>query len=80
MPKSAADLEGELRQRQERSVETLRKQQPKYFLLTPLVFAPVLPLISIAFKKQPRIRTGLFSATIGIALLHGFALMAGAYE
>ena len=79
-PATKEELLESLQRRQERSVQTLQKQQPDWFMLTPLAFAPALPLIRIAFAKQPRVRTALFSGTIGIAVLHGFALMSGAYK
>jgi hypothetical protein len=42
----------------------------------PIALAPVIPLLGIAFKRQPRVRNALIAATGGAVLLyaHGSAI------
>ncbi|KAK6941613.1 hypothetical protein RJ641_026990 [Dillenia turbinata] len=55
----------------------LRKQNrgsPVKFLI-PLFYAPVLPLIRIAFRRNPVLRDRLFYGTLAGAFAHGFYLV-----
>ena len=48
--------------------------RPNYIYLTPL-FLAFLPLIRIAFKKQPVLRDRLFYGTIALGVVHGVTLI-----
>eukprot|EP00911_Craspedida_sp_UC1_P000922 UC1_evm1s702 len=49
----------------------------QYKYLTPLIYAPLLPLIRIAFRKKPVLRQRVFGLTLASALFHGFYLISG---
>lgn len=53
-----------------------RKPTPNYWNMWPIALAPVIPLLGIAFKRQPRVRNALIAATGGAVLLyaHGSAI------
>ncbi|KAK6945057.1 hypothetical protein RJ641_026159, partial [Dillenia turbinata] len=60
----------------------LRKQNrgsPVKFLI-PLFYAPVLPLIRIAFRRNPVLRDRLFYGTLAGAFAHGFYLRLCGYN
>ncbi|XP_022143221.1 uncharacterized protein LOC111013138 [Momordica charantia] len=61
--------------------EAVRKKQgaPIKFLV-PLVYAPVLPLIRIALRKNPVVRDRLFTAVLAGAFAHGFYLVTDIYD
>jgi len=69
-----------LRKRQEMSNKTRVEKEVNWILLSPLAFAPLLPLIRIGFRRQPRIRDPLFKFTLGAAFMHSTALLAGFYD
>ncbi|XP_038891090.1 uncharacterized protein LOC120080491 isoform X1 [Benincasa hispida] len=52
-----------------------RKQSAPFKFLVPLVYAPVLPLIRIALRKNPVVRDRLFTAVLAGAFAHGFYLV-----
>ncbi|PSC75023.1 hypothetical protein C2E20_1756 [Micractinium conductrix] len=43
-----------------------------YWRVWPILIAPVIPLIGIAFKNQPRTRNALMAITGGGVLIYGF--------
>ncbi|PON56921.1 hypothetical protein PanWU01x14_177870 [Parasponia andersonii] len=58
---------------QEAAIRKQNKGAPIKFLV-PLVYAPVLPLIRIALRKNPVVRDRLFTAVLAGAFAHGFYL------
>ncbi|KAF6164524.1 hypothetical protein GIB67_025350 [Kingdonia uniflora] len=75
MASSTSDLSNE-------EIAALRRQNrgaPIKFLL-PLIYAPVLPLIRIAFRRNPVVRDRLFTAVLAGALLHGGYLVTDLYD
>ncbi|CAI5935712.1 unnamed protein product [Closterium sp. NIES-65] len=44
---------------------------PDFWLLTPLLYAPLLPLIRISLRHKPQLRDRLFAAAVGGAFMHG---------
>mmetsp|Transcript_3442 Transcript_3442/g.12514 ORF Transcript_3442/g.12514 Transcript_3442/m.12514 type:complete len:87 (-) Transcript_3442:506-766(-) len=51
---------------------------PKWMYATPLVFAPLLPLIRLQVKN-PVLRQRLFGGTVAVAFLHGVLLLTNSY-
>mmetsp|Transcript_17583 Transcript_17583/g.31001 ORF Transcript_17583/g.31001 Transcript_17583/m.31001 type:complete len:115 (+) Transcript_17583:301-645(+) len=70
----------ELKRNQQRSIETRKPKEINWFLMTPLLFAPALPLIRITLRKQPKVRDIAFRTTLGAAFLHSAALAMGFYN
>jgi hypothetical protein len=52
----------------------------KWVYVTPLAFAPTLPLIRIAFRHKPVLRDRLFFGTIALGLMHGAWLISKSYD
>ncbi|GJP77451.1 hypothetical protein CLOP_g7845 [Closterium sp. NIES-67] len=44
---------------------------PNFWLLSTLVYAPLLPLIRISFRHQPKLRNRLFVGALATAFAHG---------
>ncbi|EGD76982.1 hypothetical protein PTSG_07325 [Salpingoeca rosetta] len=57
------------------SGQVRRRRSVPFKFLVPLVYAPALPLVRIAFKKQPVLRQRLFFGLIGAAIMHGTYLL-----
>ena len=55
------------------------KREPNWLLMTPLLFAPILPGIKIVFRKNPALCDKLFKGTLAVAITHSSALMMGFY-
>jgi len=70
----------ELRRRNEISKASVKRREPNWFLLSPLLFAPLLPLIRITLRKQPKIRDVLFKGTLAAAFLHSATIACGFYN
>ena len=71
----------ERRQRSIASTNQIRsKREINWVLMSPLLVAPALPLIRIAFRRNPRLGDKVFKAAIGGSLLHGVALISGVYS
>ncbi|KAF9606377.1 hypothetical protein IFM89_025066 [Coptis chinensis] len=51
------------------------KRSPPFKFLLPLIYAPALPLIRIAFRRNPVVRDRLFTAVLAGGLFHGFYLI-----
>ncbi|XP_015578016.2 uncharacterized protein LOC8269548 isoform X2 [Ricinus communis] len=60
----------------------VRKQNngPPVKFLVPLVYAPILPLIRIALRRNPVVRDRLFTAVLAGAFAHGFYLVTDIYD
>lgn len=57
-----------------------RTKEVDYLLLTPLVYAPVLPLINIGLRSHPAaLRSKVFGVTIATAIVHGYWLISRSY-
>ncbi|KAF5187121.1 Sh3 and fch domain-containing protein [Thalictrum thalictroides] len=56
------------------------KRNPPYVYLIPLIYAPALPLIRIAFRKNPVVRDRLFTGVLAGGLFHGFYLISDLYD
>eukprot|EP01147_Barroeca_monosierra_P006552 gene6552-9393_t len=52
-----------------------RRRSVPFKFLFPLIYAPALPLVRIAFRKKPVLRQRLFFGIIGAALVHGTYLL-----
>ncbi|PON84117.1 hypothetical protein TorRG33x02_201270 [Trema orientale] len=63
----------------EAAIRKQNKGAPIKFLV-PLVYAPVLPLIRIALRKNPVVRDRLFTAVLAGAFAHGFYLVTDLYD
>ncbi|XP_022999556.1 uncharacterized protein LOC111493883 [Cucurbita maxima] len=57
-----------------------KKRSAPIKFLVPLVYAPVLPLIRIALRKNPVVRDRLFTAVLAGAFAHGFYLVSDIYD
>ncbi|XP_023546130.1 uncharacterized protein LOC111805333 [Cucurbita pepo subsp. pepo] len=57
-----------------------KKRSAPIKFLVPLVYAPVLPLIRIALRKNPVMRDRLFTAVLAGAFAHGFYLVSDIYD
>lgn len=57
-----------------------KKQSAPFKFLVPLVYAPALPLIRIALRKNPVVRDRLFTAVLAGAFAHGFYLVTDIYD
>lgn len=77
---SKADLLRGIQERQQQSLDSRRKRNVNWFLLTPLLFAPILPLIRITLRHRPRVRDILFKGTLGAAFTHSALLASGVYN
>ncbi|CAI5477076.1 unnamed protein product [Closterium sp. Yama58-4] len=44
---------------------------PDFWLLSPLLYAPLLPLIRISLRHKPQLRDRLFATAVGGAFMHG---------
>ena len=81
--KSAAFLTDHLRRQQAANAGFNQAQRQKgiprdrLLYLSPLLIAPALPIIRIAFRKNPVVRDRVFFGAIAVAGVHGFALMSG---
>ena len=73
-------LQADFVERQKRAKESVRPKTINWFLLSPLLFAPALPLIRITLRHRPKLMTGLFRATLATAFLHSSLLAAGFYN
>ena len=62
-------------QRKSRGIPTDR-----LLYLSPLLIAPVFPLIRIGLRKNPVLRDRVFFGAIAGAAVHGVALMTGWYK
>ncbi|XP_044463041.1 uncharacterized protein LOC123194001 isoform X2 [Mangifera indica] len=60
----------------------VRKQNNKapFKFLVPLIYAPVLPLIRIALRRNPVLRDRLFTGVLVGAFAHGFYLVTDLYD
>ena len=56
------------------------KRNPNWFLMTPLQFAPLLPIIRITLRPYPKLRDNLFKLTLATAFGHSFLLATGFYN
>ncbi|KAG6586409.1 hypothetical protein SDJN03_19142, partial [Cucurbita argyrosperma subsp. sororia] len=57
-----------------------KKKSAPFKFLVPLIYAPVLPLIRIALRKNPVVRDRLFTAVLAGAFAHGFYLVTDIYD
>ncbi|XP_072998546.1 uncharacterized protein [Typha latifolia] len=60
----------------------VRKQRngPPFKFLVPLVYAPILPLIRIALRRNPVMRDRLFFGVLAGAFAHGTYLISDLYD
>ncbi|KAI3891234.1 hypothetical protein MKW98_007539 [Papaver atlanticum] len=56
-----------------------KKGSPVKFLI-PLIYAPVLPLIRIVFRRNPVLRDRLFTGVLAGAFAHGAYLVSDLYD
>ena len=74
------------KKRHEESIENTKRWReqhstgPNLWMLTPLAFAPILPLIRIGFRHNPVLRDRLFKWTLGAGVTHGIMLISGIYS
>ena len=74
------------KKRHEESIENTKRWReqhstgPNWWMLTPLAFAPILPLIRIGFRHNPVLRDRLFKWTLGAGVTHGIMLISGIYS
>eukprot|EP00510_Aplanochytrium_minuta_P005656 CAMPEP_0184007340 /NCGR_PEP_ID=MMETSP0954-20121128/1268_1 /TAXON_ID=627963 /ORGANISM="Aplanochytrium sp, Strain PBS07" /LENGTH=84 /DNA_ID=CAMNT_0026286137 /DNA_START=74 /DNA_END=328 /DNA_ORIENTATION=- len=73
-------LEDDLLERKRISEATRKKRKVNWYLLSPLLFAPALPLIRISLRRYPKIRDRAFKFTLASAFIHGTALLLGVYN
>ena len=75
------DILSRLKVERDRSdrASTRFKREPNWLLMTPLLFAPILPGIKIVFRKNPALCDKLFKGTLAVAITHSSALMMGFY-
>ncbi|XP_011622421.1 uncharacterized protein LOC105420458 [Amborella trichopoda] len=57
-----------------------KNKGPPFKFLVPLIYAPVLPLIRIGFRRNPVLRDRLFTAVLAGGFLHGFYLVTDVYD
>ena len=53
------------------------RQGPNYAMMWPLALAPAIPLLGLAFKRQPRLRNALIAVTGGSVLIYAHATAIG---
>ncbi|GBG30761.1 Hypothetical Protein FCC1311_069812 [Hondaea fermentalgiana] len=70
----------EMEARRQESTLSKRERRINWFLLSPLAFAPILPLIRITLRRQPKVRDIAFRATLATAFVHSALLAAGFYN
>lgn len=75
-----AALMQQLETRQAQSTVSRKERRVNWFLLSPLAFAPILPLIRITLRRQPVLRDWMFRGTLATAFLHSALLAAGFYN
>eukprot|EP00052_Salpingoeca_macrocollata_P033729 m.328440 g.328440 ORF g.328440 m.328440 type:complete len:70 (-) comp54963_c0_seq1:62-271(-) len=51
------------------------RREVKFKYIVPLIYAPLLPTIRIAFRKQPRVRSVLWWGGLSAAFAHGAYLL-----
>ncbi|XP_043698867.1 uncharacterized protein LOC122649695 [Telopea speciosissima] len=59
---------------------TRQNKGPPLKFLVPLMYAPILPLIRIAFRKNPVLRDRLFIGVLAGGFLHGSYLVTDLYD
>ncbi|XP_065849921.1 uncharacterized protein [Euphorbia lathyris] len=57
-----------------------QKRGPQFKFLVPLIYAPVLPLIRIALRRNPVVRDRVFTAVLAGGFAHGFYLVTDLYD
>ncbi|KAK1282904.1 hypothetical protein QJS10_CPB22g01068 [Acorus calamus] len=57
-----------------------QKREPPFKFLVPLVYAPILPLIRIAFRRNPILRDRLFFGVLAFGFAHGTYLVSDLYD
>eukprot|EP00293_Proteomonas_sulcata_P010248 CAMPEP_0184289912 /NCGR_PEP_ID=MMETSP1049-20130417/2283_1 /TAXON_ID=77928 /ORGANISM="Proteomonas sulcata, Strain CCMP704" /LENGTH=71 /DNA_ID=CAMNT_0026596899 /DNA_START=352 /DNA_END=567 /DNA_ORIENTATION=+ len=49
-----------------------QKRKPNYMMMTPLIWAPTLPMVRIVMKNSPpALRDKVFLSFVGLAFSHG---------
>ncbi|KMZ71530.1 hypothetical protein ZOSMA_17G00850 [Zostera marina] len=59
---------------------TRQKKKVAYKFMLPLIYAPVLPLIRIAFRRNPVVRDRLFYGVLVAAFAHGTYIVTDLYD
>ncbi|XP_024526920.1 uncharacterized protein LOC112345102 isoform X2 [Selaginella moellendorffii] len=65
------------------STSSIRQQQgrqPEFKYIVPLIYAPILPLIRLAFRKNPEVRDRVFAVALGMAFVHGGYVISELYQ
>ncbi|WCJ29702.1 hypothetical protein M5689_011319 [Euphorbia peplus] len=57
-----------------------QRRGSQFKFLIPLIYAPVLPLIRIALRRNPVVRDRVFTAVLAGAFAHGFYLVTDLYD
>mmetsp|Transcript_1276 Transcript_1276/g.1627 ORF Transcript_1276/g.1627 Transcript_1276/m.1627 type:complete len:90 (+) Transcript_1276:215-484(+) len=80
MDEKLKSLQADFIKKKQISEASRKRRKINWFLLSPLLFAPALPLIRISLRKHPKVRDAAFKTTLAAAFLHGTALLMGFYN